>query len=108
MEIPKGDRTKADFTVHWGEDNKQDGKSVQGDFTQWHTFAVEWTPDHVAGFVDGAEIYRNDDPDANPPRSMHFAMQQDMARTATTGSRPRRQHADDLHIEDDWVRIYAA
>jgi beta-glucanase (GH16 family) len=109
MEIPKGDRTKAHFTVHWGDENTQDGTSTQGDYTQWHTFAVEWTPDHIVGYVDGTEIYRTDDSDANPPRAMHFAMQQDIgpygddwipARDATT--------PPTCTFEVDWVRIYAA
>jgi beta-glucanase (GH16 family) len=109
MEIPKGDRTKASFTVHWGEDDKQDGKSVQGDFTEWHNFAVEWTPDRIVGYLDGQEIYRTDNADANPPRSMHFAMQQDIgpygddwipAPDATTPAT--------CTFEVDWVRIYSA
>ena len=109
MEIPKGDRTTAHFTLHWGDENSQDGASVDGDFTQWHTFAVEWTPDHIIGYVDGNEIYRNDDSDANPPRSMHFAMQQDIgpygddwipARDDTT--------PPTCTFQVDWVRIYAA
>jgi glycosyl hydrolase family 16 len=28
------------------------------DLTQWHNFAVEWTPDHIAGFIDGEEWFR--------------------------------------------------
>lgn len=28
------------------------------DLTQWHDIAVEWTPDHVRGFVDGEEWFR--------------------------------------------------
>jgi Glycosyl hydrolases family 16 len=27
------------------------------DLTQWHNIAVEWTPDHVKGFVDGDEWF---------------------------------------------------
>jgi beta-glucanase (GH16 family) len=109
MEIPKGDRAKAAFTVHWGENNKQDGTSVQGDFTEWHNFAVEWTPDHVIGYLDGQEIYRTEDPDANPPRSMHFAMQQDIGPygdgwiPAPDASTPAT-----CTFEVDWVRIYSA
>ena len=109
MEIPKGDRAKAHFNLHWGEDNQQDGKSVEGDFTQWHTFAAEWTPDHVAGYVDGVEIYRNDDSDAIPPRSMHLAVQQDIGPygndwiPATDDTTPK-----ECTLELDWVRIYAA
>jgi beta-glucanase (GH16 family) len=108
VELPKPERAKAHFTVHWGEDNHQDGKSVEGDFTQWHTFAVEWTPQHVAGFVDGEEVYRTTERDAIPPRSMHLAMQQDIGPygdgwiPAPDGSTPQT-----CTLEVDWVRIYA-
>ena len=109
MEVPDGDRSKAHFTVHWGEENNQDGVSVVSDFTQWHTFAVEWTPEHIVGYVDGEEVYRNDDADAAPPGPMHLALQQDVgpygddwipARDAST--------PETCTFEVDWVRIYAA
>jgi beta-glucanase (GH16 family) len=109
VELPKPDRAKAHFTVHWGEDNHQDSASVEGDFTQWHTFAVEWTPEHVIGYVDGDEIYRTTRKDAIPPRSLHLAMQQDIGPygddwiPARDGSTPGT-----CTFEVDWVRIYAA
>jgi beta-glucanase (GH16 family) len=28
------------------------------DMTQWHNFGMEWTPDYVAGFVDGVEWFK--------------------------------------------------
>ena len=108
MEIPKGDRTKAHFTLHWGENNTQDGASVEGDFTQWHTFAVEWTPDHIIGYVDGKEVYRNDDADANPPGPMHFAMQQDIGPYGKDWiPAPDADTPETCTFEVDWVRIYA-
>jgi beta-glucanase (GH16 family) len=109
MEMPKGDRTKAHFTLHWGEDNEQDGKSVEGDFTQWHTFAIEWTPEHIVGFVDGVEIYRNADADAQPPRSMHLAIQQDIGPYGDDWiPEPDETSPEECTFEVDWVRIYAA
>ena len=109
MEIPKGDRTKAYFTVHWGEHNTQDGGSAAGDFTQWHTFAVEWTPDHVSGFVDGEQVYRTDKPEANPPGPMHFAMQQDIGPYGDDWiPAPDAGTPATCTFEVDWVRIYAA
>ena len=109
MEIPKGDRRKAHFTVHWGESNKQDSATTTGDFTQWHTFAVEWTPDHIAGFVDGEEIYRTQESDANPPRAMHFAMQQDIGPYGDDWiPAPDSSTPDTCTFEVDWVRIYSA
>ena len=95
--------------MHWGDDNSQDSASATGDFTQWHTFAVEWTPDHIIGYLDGVEFYRTEDKDANPPGPMHFAMQQDIGPYGTTGSRRRtRARRPRCTFEVDWVRIYAA
>ena len=109
MEIPDGDRTKAHFTVHWGDDNSQDSASASGDFTQWHTFAVEWTPDHVIGYLDGVEFYRTEDKDANPPGPMHFAMQQDIGPYGTDWiPAPDATTPAEVTFEVDWVRIYAA
>jgi beta-glucanase (GH16 family) len=109
MEIPKGDRKKASFTVHWGEDNTQDGKSVQSDFTQWHNFAVEWTPDHIVGYLDGVEFYRNEDPDANPPGPMEFVLQQDIGPYGEDWiPAPDASTPETCTFEVDWVRIYAA
>ena len=109
MEIPKGDRTKAHFNLHWGEDDSQDGKSVQADFTQWHTFAVEWTPDRIVGYLDGVEYYRNEDPDANPPGPMHLAMQQDIGPYGKDWiPAPDASTPETCTFEVDWVRIYAA
>lgn len=108
MEIPKGDRTKAYFTVHWGEDNEQDSASATGDFTQWHNFAVEWTPDHIIGYLDGVEFYRNEDSDANPPGPMHFVLQQDIGPYGTDWiPAPDASTPSEVTFECDWVRIYA-
>jgi beta-glucanase (GH16 family) len=108
MEIPKGDRTKAHFTVHWGEDNEQDAASATGDFTQWHNFAVEWTPDHIIGYLDGVEFYRNEDGDAQPPGEMHFVMQQDIGPYGTDWiPAPDASTPSEVSFEADWVRVYA-
>jgi beta-glucanase (GH16 family) len=108
MEIPKGDRTKAHFTVHWGEDNEQNGASVTSDFTQWHIFAVEWTPDHIIGYLDGVEFYRNEDSEANPPGPMHFVLQQDIGPYGTDWiPAPDASTPAEVTFEADWVRIYA-
>jgi hypothetical protein len=59
--------------------------------------------------VDGREIYRNDDPDANPPRSMHFAMQQDIGPYGKDWiPAPDASTPEECTFEVDWVRIYAA
>ena len=108
MEIPKPERTEYTFNLHYGADNSQNGTKVAGDFTQWHNYAVEWMPDHVAAFVDGQEVFRTTERQQIPPRSMHLAMQQDIGpyddwippRDASTPA--------EVHFDIDWVRIYHA
>lgn len=108
MEIPKGERTKAYFTVHWDEDNKQDSGSVTGDFTQWHNFAVEWTPDRIVGYLDGVEFYRNESDVANPPGEMNFVLQQDIGPYGTDWiPAPDASTPSEVTFEVDWVRVYA-
>jgi licheninase len=108
MEIPKPERNEYNFNLHFGADNSQNGTKVAGDFTQWHNYAVEWTADHVAGFVDGQEVFRTTERSQIPPRPMHLAVQQDIGpydnwippRDATTPPQ--------VSFQIDWVRLYRA
>jgi hypothetical protein len=45
------------------------------DATQWHAWAVEWTPDHVAGYVDGVQWFEVID--HIPRNPMHLCIQLD-------------------------------
>jgi beta-glucanase (GH16 family) len=108
LEIPKGDRARASFTVHYGEDNEQAGSATEGDFTQWHNFAVEWTPDHITAYVDGQEYYTTTSSEANPPGSMHFVIQQDIGPYGDDWiPAPDADTPATCTFEVDWVRIYA-
>lgn len=107
MEIPKGQRNESHFVLHYAEDNSQVGTTAFGDFTQWHNYAVEWTPDHVAGFIDGQEIFRSSDPKTIPPRPMHLAIQQDIGPYGKDWIPPLDDTTPDrVQLEVDWVRIY--
>ncbi|GAA1381719.1 hypothetical protein GCM10009613_08260 [Pseudonocardia kongjuensis] len=108
MEIPKGDRSETHTIVHYGEDNSQVGKTITGDFTEWHNYAVEWLPDRVVFYIDGVEVFRTMDPDHIPPRPMHLAMQQDIGPYGKDWIPPLDETSpDELDFEVDWVRIYA-
>lgn len=107
MEVPKGDRAESHVIVHYGEDNSQVGKTITGDFTQWHNYATEWTPDHVAGFIDGKEVFRTTDRDVVPPRPMHLAMQQDIGPYGDDWIPALDERSPEtLDFQIDWVRIY--
>jgi len=91
MEIPKPARNDDNFTLHYGTHNSQNGTHVEGDFTQWHNYAVEWLPDHVAGFVDGQEVFRSTDRRQLPPRSRsELSQRRRMEPTRLSATRPMR------------------
>ncbi|MCW2719138.1 MAG: hypothetical protein JWR81_2960 [Pseudonocardia sp.] len=107
LEMPKPERKIANFTVHYGADNSQNGVGVPGDFTQWHNYAVEWTPDHIAGFIDGQQIFRTTEKDQIPPRPMHLAIQQDVGPYGDDWIPARNaQTPQSVGFQVDWVRIY--
>jgi beta-glucanase (GH16 family) len=107
LEIPKGDRKVNNFTVHYGEDNSQNGVSQTGDFSQWHNYAVEWTPDHIAGFLDGKEIFRTTDKAQLPPGPMHLGIQQDIGPYGTDWIPALDDSTPEtVKFQIDWVRIY--
>lgn len=107
MEIPNPERFESHFVLHYGEQNRQDGTTTTGDFTQWHTYATEWTEDHVAGFIDGQEVFRTDDEEKIPPRPMHLALQQDIGPFGNDWIPARDETTpDQVQFEVDWVRIY--
>ena len=92
------DLTLTRFFLHYGCDNRQIRAAVPNDTTQWHNYAVEWTPDGIVGYLDGAEWFRDTDPTHQPPGPMHQTVQLDWFPdgTATTPST----------MQVDWVRVY--
>jgi beta-glucanase (GH16 family) len=108
LDTPDPDRAETNFVVHYGPQNFQDGITVGGDFTDWHTYAVEWAPDHVAGFVDGQEVFRTTDPQKIPKGPMRLTIQQDIGPTED-GWTPDLDASTptEVRMEVDWVRIYA-
>ncbi|MFF7999871.1 polysaccharide lyase family 7 protein [Streptomyces sp. NPDC007917] len=74
------------------------------DMTQWHNFAFEWTPDALAGYVDGVEWFRlsgganSDRGNIQAMPSGHLNIQLDNF-TGDSGLRP-------AVFEVDWVRVY--
>ena len=65
------------FFLHYGASNSQKTAKKALDITQWHNYAVEWTPDAIVGYVDGVEWFRSEDPNTFPPGPMHATIQLD-------------------------------
>lgn len=77
MEIPYPLRDRVDYNLHWGNSDNLERHTRTVDATAWHNWAVEWTPTHIAVFLDGVEWARSSDVNRLPPRSMHLALQLD-------------------------------
>jgi hypothetical protein len=99
MEMMDHTRQKTDIFIHYGKDNSQVNGSVEVDGTEWHNWALEWTPEAITAYVDGEEWYRTTDTSIFPPGPMHLCIQLDWF---PEGDEPKQSI-----MEVDWVRQYS-
>ena len=86
------------FFLHYGCKPLQTQTSKVVDMTQWHNYAVEWTPSHITGYIDGVVWFRDTNRGHLPPGQMHAAAQLDWF---PSGKAPR---VSTMSIA--WMRIY--
>jgi hypothetical protein len=98
MEIDDPTRQETDFFLHYGAGNDQLDGGVVVDATQWHNWAVEWSPEKITAYVDGQPWFDTTRTAAFPPGPMHLTLQLDWF----PGGGTVRQSA--MHV--DWVRYY--
>lgn len=106
FECPQGDRKKGHFTIHFDKTNQQKGASKQDDFTQWHTFVVEWTPDRVIGFYDGVPVYDTTDAQQIPTGDMHLAIQNDVGPVANWMPARSPSTPPEVALHVDYVKVW--
>lgn len=92
------DVTKMHVYHHYSCSNQQTSATRTVDTTQWHNYAVEWTPEAIVGYLDGVEWFRDSDPTHQPPGPMHQTIQLDWFPDGTATSTS--------WMEVDWVRVY--
>jgi beta-glucanase (GH16 family) len=92
------DTTRVRFFLHYGcaPDQTRGNKVV--DMTQWHTYAVEWTPSRVSGYVDGVQFFTDTNTAHLPKGSMHQTLQLDWF--------PDGSPTKTSTMSIDWVRVY--
>jgi Glycosyl hydrolases family 16 len=100
MEMTDDTRQSTNFFLHYGTDNSQVQGDVKIDATQWHNWAVEWTPESITAYVDGEQWYRTTDTSTFPPGPMHLCIQLDWF---PEGGTPKEST-----MQVDWVRQYPA
>jgi hypothetical protein len=69
------------------------------DLTQWHAYAIDWSPSGMTGYIDGQQWFRDTAPGVQPPGPMHATCQLD--NFVGKGMQPTR-------FDIDWARIYRA
>jgi hypothetical protein len=98
-EVFDAERQYLNFFLHYSADNRQLYAERQVDMTQWHNFAVEWTPDHIIGYVDAEQFFFTDRPDVQPPGPMAQTVQLDWF--------PEEDAQSGAVLEVDWAAMYA-
>ncbi|GAA2545623.1 glycoside hydrolase family 16 protein [Pseudonocardia hydrocarbonoxydans] len=76
VEMQDPTRQRTGFFLHHGDGPPVTGE-VEIDATQWHDWAVEWTPEAITASVDGEQWFRTTDTGAFPPGPMHLCVQLD-------------------------------
>jgi beta-glucanase (GH16 family) len=108
MEVPREDRTEAHFVIHYSDENKLAGSKVSGDFSQWHTFAMDWLPNRITWYVDGVKQFETTDRNVIPKVPMHMTIQLDMGPFEEWIPAPDETTPEEVSLEFDWVKIFAA
>jgi beta-glucanase (GH16 family) len=84
--------------IHYSPQNWQYWFHHYVDGTQWHVMAMEWEPDQIRIYRDGALVFTVSDTYAIPDWSHHLVFQLDALKSWMSGA---------VRLQIDWVRIYA-
>jgi hypothetical protein len=90
--------TRTDFYLHYGCEPKQTYSIQSIDQTHWHTYAVEWTPDHVYGYIDGVKWFSDTTKEHIPTGVMFQTIQLDWFPDGTATKTST--------MTIDWIRVY--
>ncbi len=88
------------FFLHYacGGADFQTTAATPVDGTQWHNYAVEWTPDGISGYVDGVKTFTDTNPAHQPSTVMKQTLQLDWF--------PDGSATKPSQMQVDWVRVY--
>lgn len=105
-EIPADspNRTVNTLTNHYGTkaNHRMHHDRYAGDFTQWHTVGVEWTPGKLVYTLDGRAM-RTMTKDV-PAEPMWLGIQTRPG--SDSGARPNSTTPSVVDLEVDWVKVY--
>jgi hypothetical protein len=87
------------FFLHYGCKPSQTSAAKAIDQTKWHNYAVEWTPSHITGYIDGVAFFKDTNRGHQPSGKMHLAAQLDWF---VSGHHTPKKTTMSIA----WVRIY--
>jgi hypothetical protein len=98
LEVNGGDKAATAFIHHPTQSGVVQDEYHSGplDLSQFHNYAVEWTPTAIVGYIDGIEWFRDTNPAAQPPASMHQTIQLDNFK-GTSGMQSTVMEVDYVH-----------
>jgi serralysin len=109
-----GDPTRWDTTLHY-RDNANNAvrtnlhvATTTSDPTQWHTYAIDWQPDHLAFYLDNTLIATITGPDAtwyDTPMSLRLNYALD-APWFPTNHKTNATTPTTMHMDIDYIRVY--
>jgi len=105
-EVPKGDRGFSGSYFHYNSNNTVVGHQENGDFSTWHTYALDWQPGKLTYYLDGRAVFTVNN--GAVPSTNHFlALQFDVG--AKGAFIPPRDSStpSSVTMHVDYVRVYA-
>ncbi|WP_461172234.1 DNRLRE domain-containing protein [Arthrobacter sp. Z1-9] len=87
------------FFHHYGCSNLTTSDVRALDVTQFHNYALDWSPKGIVGYVDGVKWFEDYDSAHQPPGPMHQTLQLDWFPDSTANG------PGEMRV--DWVRVYA-
>lgn len=70
-------RQNVSHFLHYSALNRTESGVTKVDATEWHNYAVSWTPTAITIYVDGVPVWKTTDTSHFPPGPMHLALQLD-------------------------------
>ena len=99
------------FTNHWqgpggNGDNQYESYVFDVDFSQWHTYSLEWTPDRLTLNVDGFHIHTFSNNIPTEPMAVGLQGFVASADESWYGGSPNGSGVNHVDIAVDYVRYY--
>lgn len=102
-----GPRSQTTATLHYGADNTKIVRTLDADFSKWHTIGVEWTPGKLAYTFDG-RVWATVTSAHVPDIPLRLAVQEEATACGGPDSTcPDQSTPGNTDIDIDWIVAYS-